>query len=139
MIVSTRNKANARSDPLSVSFGPFFDFFFVTTRNQDGNAAKSMRMKSVLFNRVKDVEVNTEKSLPFKNGVTIQKTFAKSNPCFLHQGILTERHSVSKDINSSKHCLMVVRQNPFPVVVLRGAELLKIFELKVQLFAICIF
>jgi len=115
MVVGTRNEANAGTDPFSVSFGPFFNFFFVAARKQDGDTIKGVRVEPVLLDRIEDVEVDAEKPLPLKNGVAFQKTFAESYPCFLkHRGILTEHLSVSKGINSIKHRLMEDHQIPFP-------------------------
>lgn len=150
MIVSTRNEADTWTDPFSVSFRSLFNFFFVSAEKHDGDAIKSVGVKAILLDRVENMEVNAEKSLPFENGVAIQKTFAESNPCFLvpmtgtitnqsfckflkHPSILTEHLSVSKVINSIKHHLEEDRQNPFP----EADQLVEIFEQKVLLFAMC--
>jgi len=95
MIVRPRNEANAGSDFFSVRKSTFFfNFLFIPSIKQDGNAIKGVRVETILFHSIEYVEVDAEESFPLKNGETIKKTFAESYSCCLkHRGILTEHLS----------------------------------------------
>jgi hypothetical protein len=54
-------------------------FFLVPSTQNDGDAVESVSVKSVLFDRVEEVNINAEEPFPFKKREPVQKTLAQRN------------------------------------------------------------